>query len=410
MRSPSPGGIDRLPEQLVILGASVRAAADSARLGGYEPYSVDLFQDRDLCGPGERVARYPAGFWLALRRAPQAAWLYTGGLENYPRLIERGAAVCPLLGTAPPALRRVRDPLWLQDFCRAHRVRFPATLAPGTPRPPAGRWLLKRRRSSGGLGVHRPSPDGTAGAPSGCYWQREIEPLPGTADAFLSLGAVFLAGRDRCPLLCITRQQLIDDVQGRRPFLYAGSLGPWPVAPALQAEIERVGALLACEAPLAGVFGIDVVVRGDDVWLVEVNPRLPASAELWDRQTGQSVVAAHVAACRGDEGTLAELTAAPVGAASVGVAPEHGIHGKRIVYANAPARTADAAFSQELLSWAAAAAPPQVADIPWPGVRIEPGQPLTTVFASGPTLEATERRLTQLAAQVAQRWAEVAYG
>ena len=57
-----------------------------------------------------RVERYPHGLSRVAGRAPPGPWMYTGGLENHPRLVARIAARRPLLGNPADVLRRVRDP------------------------------------------------------------------------------------------------------------------------------------------------------------------------------------------------------------------------------------------------------------------------------------------------------------
>ena len=59
----------------------------------------------------------------ALIAAPHAGgWLYTGALENYPRLVDAWAELRPLLGNRGDILRRVRNPqLMAEVFARAGR-------------------------------------------------------------------------------------------------------------------------------------------------------------------------------------------------------------------------------------------------------------------------------------------------
>jgi hypothetical protein len=98
--------------QLILVGASARAAAFSALRAGLEPYAIDCFADRDLAAvcPAVRIDRYPHDFEPALARAPHAPWIYTGGLENHPRLVERLARLRPLLGNAGRGLQEARQP------------------------------------------------------------------------------------------------------------------------------------------------------------------------------------------------------------------------------------------------------------------------------------------------------------
>jgi len=111
-----------MSRRLVILGASARAAAGSARRAGFTPWSADLFADVDLqrLGTAVRVSDYPQGLIRAVATAPRADWLYTGGLENHPELVDRIAARRRLLGNRGAILRAVRDPVTLAEtFGRA---------------------------------------------------------------------------------------------------------------------------------------------------------------------------------------------------------------------------------------------------------------------------------------------------
>ena len=122
---------------LIILGASTRAAAMSARRAGWTPWCADLFADLDL----ERIAtvrkipadEYPDGLLDALHDAPPGPVMYTGALENRPDLIERIDR--RIFGNSAEVVRRVRTPeLWSK--C--------AEPARGTTPPTDGRWLPSR--------------------------------------------------------------------------------------------------------------------------------------------------------------------------------------------------------------------------------------------------------------------------
>src|SRR5687767_3221982 len=100
-------------EHLLFFGASARAAAFSALRAGLRPWCADLFADADLrrrCPATRLAGRYPAAFAQLLRDAPPGPWMYTGGLENHPRLVGRMARLRPLWGNGEESLRRARDP------------------------------------------------------------------------------------------------------------------------------------------------------------------------------------------------------------------------------------------------------------------------------------------------------------
>src|SRR5213592_4147754 len=102
---------------VLLLGASVRAAAFSAQRAGLRPWAIDLFADRDLAAvcPARAVppGRYPAGLVELAREMPPGPWLFTGALENRPGLIERITRDRPLWGNDAACLRRARDPFAL---------------------------------------------------------------------------------------------------------------------------------------------------------------------------------------------------------------------------------------------------------------------------------------------------------
>ena len=108
-------------ETILIVGASARAAAMSARRGGLNPWAADMFGDQDLraCCPVERIDDYPNGLERVLAAAPAGPWMYTGALENYPDLVDRMAALRPLYGIGGESLRAVRDPQRLAAAVRA---------------------------------------------------------------------------------------------------------------------------------------------------------------------------------------------------------------------------------------------------------------------------------------------------
>ncbi len=306
--------------------------------------------------------RYPEGLFELARGFPDAPWMYTGGLENYPDLVDGLAVMRPLLGNDGQRLRAVRDPFTLNEVLGSVNMLTPECRPSPEGLPRDGSWLVKRRDGSGGRHVrlwkrgsrYKPGDDRW-------YWQRRIE---GAAAS-----AVFVVAQGRAVLLGVTRQMLGGE-RGREPFRYVGSQGPIEVCPSVRKELNRLGAFLAERFRLDGIIGADFVLADDRVWTIEVNPRLPASAELLDRTGGCSVVSLHVAAC-----TVGSL---PASSPAV-TAPECE---KRILFADRPMRI-DAETSARLLALAGDPIRPTIADVPQPGTCIQTGQPVLTIFSDG---------------------------
>jgi predicted ATP-grasp superfamily ATP-dependent carboligase len=386
-----------MPIDLILIGASTRAAAWSAYRAGFSPYSIDLFADVDTAelGPAVRITDYPAGFLRALEAAPQAPWIYTGGLENYPDLVDRLAQIRPLWGNAGNVLRRVRDPFVLATALGEAGFAFPET----RPQLPADlaledcrQWLKKPLHSSGGMGVRFAKASDAGGGDAGrseAYFQRFV---PGQAGS-----AMFVALATTTTYLCATRQLLGQDWNLTRPFQYVGSIMP---ASGPLAELRRLGTLLQRQFGLVGLFGVDFVLAGDQMWVIEVNPRYTSAMEIFERSAGVNMLALHARTC---SRTLAILPSSsvpqpcrPRSTDSPGLAL---YVGKAIVFA--PTKlTVPPSWNDFRAAQRQDCEFPLVADIPRVGDTIEAGDPICTVFADGPSRDEVEGSLRQRSAAV----------
>ncbi|MEX0936343.1 MAG: ATP-grasp domain-containing protein [Pirellulales bacterium] len=363
---------------IAIIGASARAAAQSARRAGLSPWAADLFADVDLraCCPATRIDRYPHQFVSALAAAPPGPWMYVGGLENHPELVDQMARQRPLLGVAGQSLRRVRDPFELAAVVRQTGCRYPESRLAPNDVPTDGTWLVKPRHGSGGIGVlpwhgsRQTLPD----KPS--YWQARIDGLPAAA--------VYVAAGGRARLLGVTQQLIGPAWCGTGGFRYAGSLGPLTLENQVRQRLDGLGDCLSEAFELVGLVGVDLVLTPSDVWVVEVNPRYTASVEVLERATAVSAIAHHLAACC--QGIL------PTPASMPGSTPESRKWGKAIVFASH-----SATVPEWLVRYAMANPPrrswPPAADVPHAGTQIAKYHPIMTVFAAGTTLAAVEDRL-----------------
>ncbi|MBL9122570.1 MAG: ATP-grasp domain-containing protein [Planctomycetaceae bacterium] len=383
-------------EPLIILGASARAAAYSAARAGFAPWAADLFADADLARlcPVVRIERYPCDFGKVVGQAPPGPWMYTGGLENYPAVVERIHAVRPLLGCAGATLRRARDPWALAELARRAGLPAPELALAGAALPRDGSWLRKALRSSGGLHVRFWDADHPAPAERrGWYFQQRI-----LGD---SHAAVFVADGQRSVCLGITRQFVGGDDElgsaaGAPRFHYAGSVGPVSVPLPVQAALARLGETLTAEWRLEGLFGVDFVLAGTDGWPLELNPRFPASVEVLERARGFSAVGWHVSACRD------RLLYPPPSDGS-----ERTCAGKVVLYALGGERM-DEDGCAALLARNPQTGAPQIADIPAEPGKFRQGEPLLTLLAEGNSPAMVTAQLTARIAELRSWYAVMA--
>lgn len=374
-----------MSDTLVIVGASTRAAAQSALRAGYQPVCFDRFADADLVRSARvtRVSPYPAGIPQAVAAAPPAPWMYTGAIENHRGVVAELARMRPLAGNPCHVLARVRNPLLLADVLRHAGLPVPAcTLDPQSVLRD-GTYLRKPLRSGGGAGIVPWDERCAAAEPTrGWYFQQRID---GEAYA-----AAYVAACGTACLVGLTQQRL---TAGRRGggFCYAGSVGPLEMSAGLRRMLQRLGEVLAGAFGLVGWFGVDGILAGGQFWTVEVNPRYTASAEIFERGLGISAVRLHLEACL--KGNLPQHLPNPTGV----------LHGKAILFA--PHRLAvPPAFAARALQEASAGRWPALADVPPPHAVIPAGGPVLTVFASGGTADEVQHgldiRLASLATQL----------
>jgi predicted ATP-grasp superfamily ATP-dependent carboligase len=338
-------------ETLTIIGATTRAAAESARRAFFSPIAADLFADLDLCEicPATRIEVYPHGLQRVIQAEQSGGWIYTGALENYPELVERWSHIRPLYGNPADVLRRIRDPQLVSDSLHRAGLPCPAIASSDTFPPQDGSWIRKPLRSAGGIRVERWTPEAATKPwefPS--YFQQFIS---GT-----SISATFVANRETATLLGVTRQLLADN-----SFRYVGSIGPLSLSESNRRQFELVGQILAAEFQLTGLFGVDAIMNDAGVWPVEINPRYTASVEVLEKSLGIGAVEMHITACR--NGSLPKQI--PTTASF--------IVGKLVHFANC-----DFTVTQDLRN-----SLPGIADVPQLGTRINQGDPVVTLFHNG---------------------------
>ncbi|MEO6808451.1 MAG: ATP-grasp domain-containing protein, partial [Isosphaeraceae bacterium] len=275
-------------DQVLIVGASTRAAGQSVLRAGLRPRAIDLFADLDLAAiaPVRRIdpACYPDALADLADHEPQTPWMYTGALENHPNLVDRITRRRPLWGNPGKVLLAVRDPMAMADALRRAGLPCPDVRDRPDALPHDGTWLVKPRASASGRAIRPLEANQDRRRFEPCYYQERIEGLP--------LAALFVADRDGATLLGVTRQIL-----GENGFAYRGSLAPWPLEADPRKRIEALGRAIASAFPLVGLFGIDFVLRNGHPWPVEVNPRYTASVEVLEQALGRSLLTEHVRAC-----------------------------------------------------------------------------------------------------------------
>ena len=262
--------------KVLVIAVSARMLAQLAVADGYDVVAIDQFGDVDLraVAPGATAHSNDALSEVAADVEVDAV-VYGAGFENRPDLVRRLAGGRELLGTPPELLPDVRDPWAVGAAARAAGARAPETRVAG--RSDDGAWLRKPRHGGGGRGI-RPWKGGSV-LPTEVL-QRRIDGL--------SCSAVAIGDGRRAVMLGLTEQL------HRSPgFQWMGNLTP-PRLPEeqvneLEGRLRAVCTEVATRFGVRGAFGVDAIWDGRDAWVLEVNPRPPASLELFGQAGGRDV-------------------------------------------------------------------------------------------------------------------------
>jgi len=375
--------------QILIVGVSTRAIAESAVSSRPGVITLDYFGDRDQKDLVENYSllrdfKLPfsaKALLQASRRLKFDAVVYISNLENHPNVVKKLAQGRVLLGNSEAVLRQVRDWRALRQCCGAEGILCPVTLLPGEERKadPAVRWLHKPILSGGGHGI-----ESWNGQPidDAHILQAQVEGRPASM--------AFAADGQRSVVIGVTEQIIGREELGAKGYRWCGNILPLKLEASKKdgfiGVIEKMAARLTHRFGLRGVNGVDLVIaQGRDgepsPFLVEVNPRYSASMEMVDRAYGLNVFSAHLDALEGrlPAFSLAEHLEGPY-------------LGKGIVFAH------KTVTMPETKNWVKRGR----RDIPCPGERIEAGHPICTVLAEG---EERETCLKNLLASVEDvRW------
>ncbi len=375
-------------KRVLIVGGSTRAAAWSARRAGLQPVCADLFADLDTRQIAEvvQVRDYPFSLPQDVAHIKADGWFYTGGIENYPDLVEKldrpDASYGALLGTSAAALRLIRDPFWLNRTLTQGAIPTLRVL-PGTATPPRdGTWIRKPIFSAGGRAVS--------------VWD-QASPQPDESEPFFfqsridgrTHSAAFRCDDDAIEFIGLTEQLESGELSSAPdPSVYCGSIGPLQDArvEGFRLSLTAAAELLARRCHLRGIFGIDFIPDSNGTpWILEVNPRYTASMEIIELAWQRSFLAG----IQGASGRK-QTSAAPILAKQI-------LYAKNSLVAPAFGECTDSRSEWEL---------PTIADIPVPGTPIEATWPICSVMATGATRETCLQSLEQRAKDVRKRLKE----
>lgn len=368
-RSPNNGAT------LLIAAVSGRALAAAARRAGYRPLVADFFCDTDTVALSGRTTMLPGDLHEGIDDArlvetlqalagddEPVAVVLGSGFERKPDLVDAVARKFPLAGNRGAAIRRVKDPERLAADCAELGIPHPE-FSPRPPRDPEN-WLVKTAGAGGGAHVRQANGEDAA---EGRYFQRFLRGQ--------SISALFVGDCSTARIVGFSRQWT-SPAPGL-PYRYGGAVRLRRFDRRDMATIGGWLSALTARAGLTGLCGADFIKTADGYHLIEINPRPGATLDIFD-SFDAPLIEAHLRASRGEPYRLPDFTDSMA---------------QLIAYATTPV----AAFPA--IEW-----PDWTADHQSAGTRLSPGDPVCTVFATGPSAAATRKAVRANVRALATEW------
>jgi predicted ATP-grasp superfamily ATP-dependent carboligase len=327
---------------LILCAASVRSLAQAAIKVGIIPFCIDFFGDSDLRDLLDQAI--PDGYRRLFCRIrnfselpeevamldPSVPLVWAGGLENELDVLQQICGVRPVPGFNMSALAKVRDPFQFAGWFPNSSVRVPDVrhrLHENQRKEGSQKvWLQKHYQSGGGRGIHRvPQQSPLPGLsdpqlPFSGYFQEFVSGLPASA--------IFSADGQTVRSFGCAAQLSGWPELGADGFLFCGNYGPLEISPQTRSILQNAAATIAARSGLRGVFGMDFILKTaadqqqapcppqyetpavglcpDESqrepcrsvpWLLEVNPRITASHEIYEYSTHNSLLLEHLRCC-----------------------------------------------------------------------------------------------------------------
>ncbi len=147
-------------------------------------------------------------------------------------------------------------------------------------------WLLKTNNSSGGLGVNVKSEKQVDF--NSKYLQKKVSGI--------SFSITFLSNGQQIKVLG-ANTQWSESLGDAIPYAYSGSINQTKLDKHVITTAVEYTQQIAQAFKLIGLNSVDCIYDGDTVYVIEINPRIPASYELYESKYGD-VMRAHINVCK----------------------------------------------------------------------------------------------------------------
>ena len=274
--------------------------AESAYRAGYSVVSLDGFADVDTlrtCKESWCIPLVDAEFPehkihsclnTLYARYPNANLLLGAGAEIYTKLVESFVGWC-LQANSSICVNQIYNPRTFFKSLDKLTIPYPQISWQQPEKEDEIAWLHKTAYRSGGTGVHR-SCEVTIN--TGAYWQQESKGI--------SISALCLTDKNNWRLIGVNRQFTLA-LSDHLPYVYAGAIANFEIDEQFKNKLISYAEYIIKHFKMVGLISIDMLLTADNLYVLEVNPRISASYELYERlATNVNLIDEHIRVCEGE--------------------------------------------------------------------------------------------------------------
>ncbi len=345
-------------KKVIIAAVSARPFVKAASMAGYDVVAIDVFADADTQRAASEVFKVsyadsgfePRQFLEIIKQIDLKdvhGFVYGSGFEAQPELLQRVAEILPIIGNRPDVVKRIkraRDFFVLLDM-----LDIPHPEVSFKPLTNANGWLRKEDGGSGG--THVVSASSGELLAEGLYFQKATEGTP--------VSMLFVSDGKNIREIGFN-QQWVSPIP-EKPYRYGGIVGNADLQDSSKERLFHIAKKITNEVGLVGLNSLDAIVNEDNIWILEINPRLSSTFDLY-QTPDVNLFDLHIQAC---QGTLNEF-------------PMISKRSKARQVFYAPLDLKIPSHTQ----W-----PEWIADIPLPNSDIPKNQPVCTILADAEKAE-----------------------
>ena len=198
---------------------------------------------------------------------------YGSGFEAQPELLANISAKLPLIGNSADTVAAVKTPAVFFAALQRLNINHPRVCT-AFPDEQVNDYLLKFAGGSGGAHIRSAIPHVCMLADN-YYYQQKIDGQP--------VSLLFLANKHDIEVIGFNEQWL--DPAADAPYRYGGAVSNVKLSTCVQRQLINAAQKLTREFGLLGLNSLDAIVEAnssDQVFVLEINPRLSATVDLYN--------------------------------------------------------------------------------------------------------------------------------